>query len=113
LVLPRSEPVDQTGDERRPGVGIGWRQADGPHQQRAKAEHETEAGDDFGIDVVDDVARGLAEPDELGKELRGRLMGLWSCRVGSYRILYTIDRKRVIVRAIRHRAVAYRRRRRQ
>jgi addiction module RelE/StbE family toxin len=51
-------------------------------------------------------------PDELGKELRGRLMGLWSCRVGSYRILYTIDGKRVIVRAIRHRAVAYRRRRR-
>jgi mRNA interferase RelE/StbE len=51
-------------------------------------------------------------PDELGKELRGRLMGLWSYRVGSYRILYTIDGKRVIVRAIRHRAVAYRRRRR-
>jgi mRNA-degrading endonuclease RelE of RelBE toxin-antitoxin system len=39
-------------------------------------------------------------------------MGLWSYRVGSYRILYTIDGKRVIVRAIRHRAVAYRRRRR-
>jgi mRNA-degrading endonuclease RelE of RelBE toxin-antitoxin system len=52
-------------------------------------------------------------PDELGKELRGRLMGLWSCRVGSYRILCTIDGKRVIVRAIRHLAVAYGRRSRQ
>ncbi len=51
-------------------------------------------------------------PDELGKELRGRLSGLWSCRVGSYRILYTIEGNdpstRVVVRAIRHRAVAYR-----
>ena len=54
-------------------------------------------------------------PGELGKELRGRLRGLWSCRVGNYRILYTIESKgrdwRVIVRAIRHRGVAYRRRR--
>jgi mRNA-degrading endonuclease RelE of RelBE toxin-antitoxin system len=53
-------------------------------------------------------------PEELGKELRGRLRGLWSCRVGNYRILYTIEgmdpSTRVIVRAIRHRAVAYRRR---
>jgi mRNA interferase RelE/StbE len=51
-------------------------------------------------------------PQELGKELRGRLKGLRSYRVGNYRILYTIEgrgrRSRVIVRAIRHRAVAYR-----
>ncbi len=56
-------------------------------------------------------------PDELGKELRGRLRGLWSYRVGNYRILYTIEGRghntRVIARAIRHRAVAYRRRRRR
>ncbi len=56
-------------------------------------------------------------PEELGKELRGRLRGLWSCRVGSYRILYTIEGSlggsRVIVRAIRHRAVAYGRGRRR
>lgn len=57
-----------------------------------------------------------ADPEELGKELRGRLRGLWSCRVGNYRILYTIEgpkaRTRVIVRAIRHRGVAYGGRRR-
>lgn len=51
------------------------------------------------------------QPEELGKELRGRLRGLRSCRVGNYRILYTIEgidaSSRVIVRAIRHRAVAY------
>ncbi|MDP9341623.1 MAG: type II toxin-antitoxin system RelE/ParE family toxin [Actinomycetota bacterium] len=52
-----------------------------------------------------------AEPETLGKELRGWLLGLWSCRVGSYRILYTIEggeaRTRVVVRAIRHRGIAY------
>ena len=51
-----------------------------------------------------------ADPASEGKELRGRLRGLWSCRVGSYRILYTIEgptRDRVVVRAIRHRGVAY------
>jgi mRNA-degrading endonuclease RelE of RelBE toxin-antitoxin system len=56
-----------------------------------------------------------ADPEEMGKELRGRLRGLWSCRVGNYRVLYTIGRPkartRVIVWAIRHRGIAYGRRR--
>jgi len=51
-------------------------------------------------------------PERSGKELVGRLQGLWSARVGNYRVLYTVERGEVIVRAIRHRAVAYRRRRR-
>jgi mRNA-degrading endonuclease RelE of RelBE toxin-antitoxin system len=46
--------------------------------------------------------------------LRGHLRPLWSARVGSYRILYTIEgpeaSSTVVVRAIRHRSVAYRRR---
>jgi mRNA interferase RelE/StbE len=45
-------------------------------------------------------------------QLVGRLRGLWSARVGSYRVLYTVEDGGVIVRAIRHRAVAYPRRRR-
>jgi mRNA interferase RelE/StbE len=52
------------------------------------------------------------EPERAGRQLVGRLRGLWSARVGSYRVLYTIEDGVVIVRAIRHRAVAYRRRRR-
>ncbi|HYP23674.1 MAG TPA: type II toxin-antitoxin system RelE/ParE family toxin [Actinomycetota bacterium] len=51
------------------------------------------------------------DPEGAGKPLLGRLKGLWSSRVGNYRILYTIEGGRrsptVIVRAIRHRAVAY------
>jgi mRNA interferase RelE/StbE len=52
-----------------------------------------------------------AEPERAGKQLVGRLEGLWSARVGNYRVLYTVEGRGVIVRAIRHRAVAYRRRR--
>ncbi|MGI8440775.1 MAG: type II toxin-antitoxin system RelE family toxin [Thermoleophilaceae bacterium] len=53
-----------------------------------------------------------AEAERAGKQLVGRLEGLWSARVGNYRVLYTVEAGQVIVRAIRHRAVAYRRRRR-
>ena len=56
------------------------------------------------------VSIGL-DPDRAGKRLVGRLRGLRSARVGNYRVLYTIEGSAVIVRAVRHRAVAYRRRR--
>ena len=45
--------------------------------------------------------RGLIPPWE-------HLDPTWEIRVGNYRVLYTVDRGGVIVRAIRHRAVAYR-----
>lgn len=53
------------------------------------------------------------EPEDMGKRLVGRMAGLWSARAGNYRILYTIEPSGVIVRSIRHRGVAYRRRRRR
>ena len=49
------------------------------------------------------------EPDAMGKQLVGRMKGLWSARVGHYRILYTIERSGVIVRGIQHRGVVYHR----
>jgi mRNA-degrading endonuclease RelE of RelBE toxin-antitoxin system len=52
------------------------------------------------------------EPERAGKKLVGRLDGLWSARVGNYRVLYTVESRGVVLRAIRHRAVAYRRGRR-
>ena len=46
------------------------------------------------------------EPEGIGHRLSGlawaRMAGLWGARVGSYRVLYTIERQGVIVRAIRH-----------
>lgn len=53
------------------------------------------------------------EPEEMGKKLVGRMAGLWAARAGNYRILYTIERRDVTVRSIRHRGVAYRSRRRR
>ncbi len=62
------------------------------------------------IDAVEE-ALGLLEHDpHAGHPLRGRLRGLRSLHVGSYRIVYqlTDDDKAVRVAAIRHRAAAYR-----
>jgi mRNA interferase RelE/StbE len=61
------------------------------------------------IDAVED-ALGLLEREPLtGYELRGRLKGLRSLRVGTYRIIYQLgdDDHMVRVAAIRHRSVAY------
>jgi len=62
------------------------------------------------IDAVED-ALGLLEREPLaGHALRGRLTGLRSLRVGTYRIIYQLDDREQTVRvaAIRHRAIAYR-----
>jgi mRNA interferase RelE/StbE len=61
--------------------------------------------------VLETLVAVAAEPEAAGKALVGRLEGLWSARVGNYRVLYTIEAGSVVVRAIRHRAVVYRRRR--
>lgn len=51
------------------------------------------------------------DPQADGRPLLGRLKGLWSARVGSYCVIYSIEGSRrsptVIVRAIKHRAHAY------
>ena len=62
------------------------------------------------IDAVED-ALGLLERDpRIGHALRGRLHGLRSLRVGTYRIIYQLaDNDRTVrVAAIRHRSIAYR-----
>jgi mRNA interferase RelE/StbE len=62
------------------------------------------------IDAVEDALGLLEREPEAGHELRGRLRGLWSLRVGSYRVIYQlIDRGQTVrVAAIRHRSAAYR-----
>jgi mRNA-degrading endonuclease RelE of RelBE toxin-antitoxin system len=62
--------------------------------------------------VIETLTLLGVNPGSVGKPLIGRFRGLWSARIGNYRILYTIEEgrgsKRVTVRAIRHRGVAYR-----
>lgn len=61
------------------------------------------------IDAVEDALGQLEREPEAGHVLRGRLRGLYSLRVGSYRILYQLtDRGQTVrVAAIRHRATVY------
>lgn len=59
-------------------------------------------------DAVIDALGELERDSEVGHELRGRLRGLRSYRVGVYRIIYEVrDAKTVRVVAIRHRGQAY------
>lgn len=59
-------------------------------------------------DAVLDALGELELNPEAGYELRGRLTGLWSYRVGVYRIIYERrDRSTLRVVAIRHRGRAY------
>lgn len=61
------------------------------------------------IDAVEDALGVLGREPYAGYPLRGRLRGLYSLRVGSYRIIYQLsdDDSAVRVAAIRHRSTAY------
>ncbi|MEX2289244.1 MAG: type II toxin-antitoxin system RelE/ParE family toxin [Mycobacteriales bacterium] len=52
----------------------------------------------------------IEQPLRVGKPLRGQLLGIWSARRGTYRILYRVDEelKEVVVLRIEHRRDAYR-----
>lgn len=61
------------------------------------------------IDAIEG-ALGMLERDPFaGHALRGKLRGLYSLRVGAYRILYqlTDGGKTIRVAAIRHRSISY------
>jgi mRNA interferase RelE/StbE len=61
------------------------------------------------IDAAEEALALLEREPAAGYPLRGKLRGLHSLRVGSYRIIYQLadDGKTVRVTAIRHRGVAY------
>jgi mRNA-degrading endonuclease RelE of RelBE toxin-antitoxin system len=61
------------------------------------------------IDAVEDALGLLEREPDAGHPLQGRLRGLHSLRVGSYRIVYQrLDGDRTVrVAAIRHRSSAY------
>jgi mRNA interferase RelE/StbE len=61
------------------------------------------------IEAIEDALGMLEREPIAGHALRGRLRGLYSLRVGSYRILYQLTEggRTVRVAAIRHRSAAY------
>ncbi|MGH2955246.1 MAG: type II toxin-antitoxin system RelE family toxin [Solirubrobacterales bacterium] len=62
------------------------------------------------IDAIEESLGLLAREPRMGHALRGRLRGLRSLAVGTYRVIYQVtdDERLVRVAAIRHRATAYR-----
>ncbi len=61
-------------------------------------------------DAADEALGLLQREPEAGRELRGRLRGLRSLHIGSYRLIYQLsgDGQAVRVLTVRHRAAAYR-----
>ena len=62
------------------------------------------------IDAVENALGLLEREPDAGHALRGRLCGLYSLRVGAYRIICQLSENDQTVRvvAIRHRTIAYR-----
>ena len=59
-------------------------------------------------DAIEETLGRLARDPFVGHPLTGRLKGLRSLRVGSYRVIYQLETDRLVrVVAIRHRASAY------
>jgi mRNA interferase RelE/StbE len=77
--------------------------------RRAKQDLESLAGPVCEA-VLGTLAAIRIDPETAGKRLVGRLEGLWSARVGNYRVLYTLEPIGIVVRAIRHRGAVYPRR---
>jgi len=67
-----------------------------PKQMRGKA-----------LGIIEEV---LAKDPFMGKPLSGLYKGLWKFRLGDYRIVYTIEEKRLVIYIlrVRHRKDAYR-----
>ena len=52
--------------------------------------------------------QSLADDPSAGKPLVGPLKGIWSMRIGEYRVLYEMDSKTVTILTVNHRKEAYR-----
>ncbi|MHB8565624.1 MAG: type II toxin-antitoxin system RelE family toxin [Nitrososphaerales archaeon] len=55
------------------------------------------------------VLEGLAYDPFLGKPLRGDLNGLYSLRIGDFRVIYSVDQNKseIILHAAKHRSKVY------
>jgi len=51
--------------------------------------------------------RILEEKPFAGKRLIGRLQGLFSLRVGNYRIIYQVTENKIVIRTVGHRKTIY------
>jgi len=57
--------------------------------------------------ILDALTELSLDPSAAGKPLTGRLAGVRSLRVETYRVLFTVESGGAIIRSIRHRGDAY------
>lgn len=58
--------------------------------------------------ILEKIEETLCKKAEKGKKLKGKFEGLYSYRVGNYRVIYTLKGQKVLIARIRHRKEAYR-----
>ena len=58
--------------------------------------------------ILDAIDRELSENVEAGKPLTGRFKGLYSYRIGEYRVIYSRTEDCVLILRIGHRSTVYR-----
>jgi len=61
----------------------------------------------FQVKLVNQLEKELSENAFAGKPLKGAYKGLFSLRIGDYRVIYTIAQKSVLVLRISHRKDVY------
>jgi len=67
-------------------------------QKTVKSLDKMQIKDKRSFDVITDHIRNLEqEPEHFGKPLTGNLKGLWSYRIGYFRIIYQIQKEHKIV----------------
>lgn len=59
--------------------------------------------------VFDQLTKTLSENPKQGKKLKGPFKGLYSYRIGDYRVVYTFIPKGVLVLRVSHRKEVYKR----
>lgn len=58
--------------------------------------------------ILDDLEAALSEDPHQGELLSGQFKGLRKYRIGEYRVIYSIEKDRVLVLRIGHRSTVYR-----
>jgi mRNA interferase RelE/StbE len=58
--------------------------------------------------LLDKIEKALSKKADTCPELKGPFAGLRRCRIGDYRIIFTIINDTVLITRIRHRKEAYR-----
>jgi len=67
-------------------------------------------GGDIQHRVIKNIEERVSrEPEIYGKPLRYTLKGLWTLRIGDYRVVYRIEKEEIIILRVGHRKEVYER----